>query len=81
MIFKMLQRAILALCVLMAVFQLSFAAAEILDVQIEEFATEITSYNPLQSSSGMYAGAGENMSLYEITGQINISNVHGTQAA
>ena len=81
MIFKMLQRVILALCILMAVFQLSFAAAEILDVQIEEFATEITSYNPLQSSSGMYAGAGENMSLYEITGQINISNVHGTQAA
>ena len=81
MLTKMLQKAILAVIMCVTLLQVSYAAAGIIDIQIEEFATETTIYNPLQSSSGLYADGGENFSQYSINGEINISNIHPSETA
>jgi len=61
--------------------QASFAAAQILDVLINESATEQVLFNPLNSPTGLYANTGENQSLYTLNGTITISNVHGSDTA
>ncbi len=59
----------------------SYSAAALVDVSIRETVSEDVLYNPLGSTSGLHADAGEIQNTYTATGLINITNVHATQAA
>jgi hypothetical protein len=57
------------------------AAAPLLDIEFSETVSENINYDPLGSTSGIYADVGERQTSYLATGTINISNVHPTEAA
>ncbi len=57
------------------------AATPLLQVDFSETVSENVNYDPLGGTSGLYADAGENQSVYTATGIINITNVHASEAA
>ncbi len=78
---KILSKVTLLILTIMIFVFVSFGAAPLLNVSITENIYEYVTYNPLNPSSGLYTDAGENRSIYNFTGIINISNVHPTQPA
>ena len=80
MTYNKLSRFTLVLLLGLFFLNISYAAAEVLNVEVSEFANENVLYNPLQASSGLYADSGEVISEYTISGLVNITNIHPTQA-
>ena len=67
--------------VLLVGMSVASSASPILNIDFSETIAENVRYDPLGSTSGLYADAGENQTNYTATGNINISNIHPTQAA
>lgn len=74
-------RLIQILFVLLVGLSAASSASPILNIDFSETIAENVRYDPLGSTSGLYADAGENQSNYSASGSINISNIHATQAA
>lgn len=77
---KELIKRITILFTLLFSVSLVFAAPNVIDVTINEYANEQVVYNPSQVGSGLYFDAGENESIYEIRGSIVVANVHSTES-
>lgn len=60
---------------------MTFAVANVIDVQIKEYVHEETTYNPLVPGSGQYFDANEQNSVYVLNGTITVVNNHPTEAA
>ncbi len=62
-------------------FQITFAAVNVIDVQIQEYVHEETTYNPLVTGSGQYFDTNEQNTVYVLNGTITVVNNHPTEAA
>jgi hypothetical protein len=67
---------------LISLVSLSFAnaAVNVIDVVIQEDIYQEIQYNPLATQSGLWVGAGEIQTAYNLTGQIIVSNTHSTDS-
>jgi hypothetical protein len=77
---NVLTKIFVAIVGFVMLLQISFSAAQIVDIEFSELVSENVLYNPLQTSSGLYADAGENQSSYTASGTIVVRNPHATQA-
>ncbi len=60
--------------------QISFAASNVIDVKISETIYDEVLYNPLKPTSGLFVDNNENRTVYNLTGEIIISNNHPTES-
>lgn len=67
---------------LISLVSLSFAnaAVNVIDVVIEEDIYQEIQYNPLDPATGLWVGAGEVQTAYDLTGKIIVSNTHPTDS-
>jgi hypothetical protein len=56
------------------------AAVNVIDVAVTENVYQEVGYNPLSASSGLWVGAGEIQTAYDLTGEIVIQNTHPTDS-
>lgn len=75
-----LNKIILSLLAMFVSFTFVSAAVNVIDVELTESVFQSITYNPLNTGSGIWYGAGENQSAYTLKGQVIVRNNHPTDS-
>jgi hypothetical protein len=77
---KQLNTILTFLLITLVSLTLANATVNVIDVVIQEDIYQEIQYNPLSPQSGLWVGAGEVQTAYDLTGTIIISNTHPTDS-